>query len=134
MNQRVKNQHKATLVFVYNADSGIFNALSDLAHKTFSPQTYQCNLCALTYSTLSMKKSWKRFLEKLDYTFEFLHADELKQHYNISNTPLPAIFTKKGESLLVWIGADSVNACRTLDDLKNLIINNLQSIETVSNN
>ncbi len=29
-----------SIVFVYNADSGLFNALPDIAHKTFSPATY----------------------------------------------------------------------------------------------
>jgi hypothetical protein len=41
-------QIKISLVFVYNADSGVFNTLSDIAHKIFSPETYACNLCALT--------------------------------------------------------------------------------------
>jgi len=27
------------LVFVYNADSGMFNTLTDIAHKVFSPKT-----------------------------------------------------------------------------------------------
>jgi hypothetical protein len=110
-----------TLVFVYNAGSGLFNALADTAHKIFSPRTYQCQLCALTYSTFGMCKSWKQFLETLDNPFEFLHADELKQSYGIRNTPLPAIFKREGDSLRLWIDADAINACRTLDDLKALI-------------
>ncbi|MBC7930780.1 MAG: hypothetical protein H7Z38_09495, partial [Rubrivivax sp.] len=59
-------QPNHALVFVYNADSGLFNALTDIAHKAFSPATYQCNLCALTHSTFGMRKGWKRFLETLD--------------------------------------------------------------------
>ena len=51
------------LVFVYNARSGLFNALSDAAHKIFSPGTYQCNLCALTHTALGMRGEWRKFLD-----------------------------------------------------------------------
>lgn len=114
-------QPQPTLVFVYNADSGLFNALGDLAHKILAPETYQCNLCALTYSTFGQRKSWKRFLETLDRPFEFLHADELKRRYDVSDVPLPAIFKKETDNLELWIDADSINACRTIDDLQRLI-------------
>ena len=61
---------KAGLVFVYNADSGLFNAVSDAAHKIFSPRTYQCNLCALTHSAIGMRREWKQFLDSLDVPLE----------------------------------------------------------------
>lgn len=111
------------LVFVYNADSGVFNTLTDVAHKIFSPQTYQCNLCALTHSAVGMRTEWKRFLDGLDRPLEFLHADELKARYGVAGVPLPAVFQSDGERLDVLIGADSINACRTMDDLKRLILN-----------
>jgi hypothetical protein len=110
-----------SLVFVYHADSGLFHGLTDMAHKTFSPQTYQCHLCALTYSTFGMRKEWKKFLETLDLPFEFLHADELKRRYGASDTPLPAIFQKSDGKIELWIDAAAINACRTMDDLKQLI-------------
>lgn len=115
-----------TLVFVYNADSGLFNALGDIAHKILAPETYQCNLCALTYSTFGQRKSWKRFLETLGRPLEFLHADELKRRYNVSDATLPAIFKKENDNLELWIDADSINACRTIDDLQRLINKSLQ--------
>ena len=110
-----------TLVFVYNAESGLFNAVTDMAHKVFSPRTYPCNLCALTYSTFRMRANWKRFLETLDRPLEFLHADELNSRYAVSNVPLPAVFKKEGERLELLLGADEINACATLEDLKRLI-------------
>lgn len=112
----------AALVFVYNADSGVFNALADAAHKIFSPQTYACNLCALTHTALGMRGEWRRFLDGLGRPLEFLHADELGARYGVSGVPLPAVFTREGQSLKVLAGADSVNACRTLDDLKRLVL------------
>jgi hypothetical protein len=112
----------ATLVFVYNADSGVFNTLADAAHKIFSPRTYACNLCALTHSAVRMRGEWRRFLDGLGRPLEFLHADELKARYGVSGVPLPAVFWKEGERLKVLAGADSINACATLDDLKRLIL------------
>lgn len=109
------------LVFVYNARSGIFNAAADAAHKLFSPNTYECNLCALTYSTLRMRAGWKSFLETLGRPLEFLHADELANRYGVKGVPLPAVFEKRGGRLELLIGAEAVNACRTLDDLKGLV-------------
>lgn len=125
--KRSPNTPKPGLVFIYNADSGLFNAVTDMAHKVLSPQTYQCNLCALTYSTFRMRKGWKVFLETLEIPLEFLHADELKSRYRISGVPLPAIFKKEGEELELLIDADSINECRTIDDLKQLVRNNLSN-------
>jgi hypothetical protein len=116
-------RHDATpLVFVYNAESGVFNLLADAAHKIFSPRTYPCNLCALTHSAAGMRKEWKRFLDKLGRPLEFLHADELKSRYGVAGVRLPAVFERRGGRLEVLAGADAVNACRTLDDLKRLIL------------
>jgi hypothetical protein len=118
-----RTQHtRPSLVFVYNADSGVFNALTDLAHKIFSPQTYPCNLCAITHSATGMRREWKRFLDTLDRPLEFLHADELKARYGVAGVPLPAIFERDGGALKVLAEADSINACRTIDDLKQLIL------------
>ena len=35
---------RKSIVFVYNADSGLFNMVTDTAHKMLSPDTYECNL------------------------------------------------------------------------------------------
>ena len=117
------DSEKPGLVFVYNADSGLFNALSDAAHKIFSPRTYQCNLCALTHSPLGMRGEWKQFLDGLgDVPLEFLHADELRARYGVAGVPLPAIFKRGDENVEVLIGAEAINACRTLGDLKQLVL------------
>jgi len=110
------------LVFVYNAESGVFNTLADVAHKIFSPDTYACNLCALTHTAFGMRGEWKQFLEGLGVPLEFLHADELKARYRVEGVPLPAVFEREGKSLRVVAGADAINACGTLEELKRLIL------------
>ncbi len=119
---------KPVLIFVYNADAGVFNGLTDLAHKILSPETYQCNLCAVTYSFTGMKKDWKAFLEKLEWPVEFLHRDQLETQYDISDVTLPAIFKKSGEKLDVWLDADAINRCKTLQDLQQLIVEEVKIV------
>lgn len=111
----------ATLIFVYNADSGLFNLAADIAHKIFSPRTYACNLCAVTHSNFGMKNEWRDYLATLTVPFEFLHADEFRAKYNFGKAELPAVFRKEGETLKLAIDAAAVNSCRTIDDLKRLV-------------
>lgn len=115
-------QIKTSLVFVYNADSGVFNALSDIAHKIFSPETYACNLCALTHTNFAMRSEWKRFVETLPMPVEFLHADELKTRYGVENQTLPVVFKKTGERLEILLDTNEINKCRDVAELENLLL------------
>lgn len=112
---------KPTLVFVYNADSGLANTLLDIGHKIVSPQTYNCNLCALTHSTFSMRDEWKQFVAELGIQVEFLHKDELDKQYGIRDVGLPAVFRKSNGALEVWITREEINRCRSLEDLAQLV-------------
>ncbi|MBN4080070.1 hypothetical protein JYT31_00235 [Beggiatoa alba] len=113
-----------TLLFVYNADSGLFNTLSDIAHKILSPDTYACNLCAITHSYFSMRKPWGDFLGSLNVKLEFLHKDELYKQYGDKHTALPAVFFKNGKRPLeLAITADTINQYKTLEELQTAIKN-----------
>jgi len=46
---------KTTKIFVYNADSGPINGLKDYFHKIIKPETYECNLCAVTFGNFLVK-------------------------------------------------------------------------------
>lgn len=120
----------SALVFVYNARAGVFNALADAAHKIFSLRTYQCNLCALTHSAVAMRREWREFLEGLDAPLEFLHSDELEESYGVAGVPLPAIFRREDRDIEMLVDADSINACKSMDDLKRLLLNALDSRPT----
>lgn len=109
------------LIFVYNADSGLFNTLADIGHKIFSPSTYQCDLCALTHGYFSERKAWRRFVESLPIDCEFMHKDEfLAQHPDV-DVQYPVIFLDTGEALKVCVTAKSLAECRELKDLQALI-------------
>ena len=64
------------LVFVYNADSGLFGTATDFTHKILSPSTYRCRLCALTYGNFTIKDEWKSFIAQLPFSITFLHKND----------------------------------------------------------
>lgn len=108
------------LVFVYNADSGFFSSVADSLHKTFSPQTYQCNLCALTYGSVSMKKEWKDFIESLKLETKFLHKDEFEKKFEYK-TSFPVILIEKSGKISILINSRSLNSIGSLGELIQLV-------------
>jgi len=109
------------LIFVYNADSGIIALLGDITHRIISPQTYPCKLCALTYSLTGMIRSWENFIASLNRRVIFLHRNELQKLYGIVDIPLPAVFRVNNSEPQLWIKAEQINDCQTLDELQLLI-------------
>ncbi len=113
------------IIFVYNADSGIINALKDAVEKNVSPETYSCNLCAVTFGTLRMKPEWKRFVRDLPAKIEFLHRDEYTDRYGNPETGFPAAFLVSdgaaGEEPRLFISPEEMNRCENLDDMKELV-------------
>lgn len=117
---------KSKLLFVYNADTGFFNGLSDFAHKILSPKTYNCNLCKLTYGTTSMKKEWKSFIESLDVNIKFMHRNEFVELYPNFELIFPAVLSVNEDALKTVIHAEELNKTHSLEKLINLIVNYLQ--------
>lgn len=110
------------LLFVYNADGGLVNALKDTWHKAVSPETYECALCAITYGALSMRPEWKAYLKRLPYETRFLHRDEWIAAFPGAGEPLPAIFLQEGASPpLVLVRAEEMKLGQSLDELMTLL-------------
>lgn len=107
-----------TLQFVYNAKTGLFNKLTDFAHKAISPKTYDCNLCALTYGTFTMKETWATYLKSLPYPVAFVYRDKWKFRDNESMAfPLVALQTAENE-VEVLLQANQLNEINSLGELK----------------
>lgn len=123
--ERIELESLEKLIFVYNADSGLFNLLSDAAHRVVRPSTYPCKLCAVTFSFTGMRSEWKDFIQSLGYPTEFLHRDELAKKHAITDVTLPAIFAETEKGLQVWITADEINACKSLKDLMSMVSSRL---------
>ncbi len=107
------------LIFVYNADSGLFNTLADMGHKIFSPSTYECRLCALTHGYFSMRKEWAEWLAGLDADLDFLHRDEFIATYPGLAAPLPAVFLQAdGSEPICLLDTDVIRRCADLTALQ----------------
>lgn len=119
-NPRIDDERPA-LVFVYNADSGLFNTLTDIAHKVFSPATYQCHLCELSHGHFTMREEWEAFIQGLHLEGEFLHRDEFIKLFGNRHIDFPAIFIRNGPELDLCVDASTINLCDSIDELKNII-------------
>ena len=88
-----------TLLFIYNANSGKLNALFDAGHKLFSPSTYPCSLCDLTYDTLTENTSWKTFRKESDLNMEFYHKDEFEAKFPNVKMMYPTVLKLESNQL-----------------------------------
>jgi hypothetical protein len=107
------------LVFVYNAKPGVMAGLMDTIHKTLSPDTYACDLCAVTYGAFSMRPEWRDWLKAQPWQTEFAYRDAFRAaHPALADTPLPAIFIRSGTSgLSELVSAQDIHAAKTIPDL-----------------
>lgn len=109
------------ILFVYKADSGLFNTATDIAHKIFSPQTYECSLCALTHGYFTIRKEWEAFIKELGMPVEFLHRDEIDKVSGVDPDNLPAVYRWRNGDWQLCAGAQQIEQCADLDALKTLI-------------
>ena len=109
------------LIFVYNADSGLFNALSDMAHKLLSPKTYSCQLCAITHGAFAERRQWRDFIDDLDTECEFLHRDEFEARHPLEKQEFPAIFREQNGKLALCASAAQIRAIDNIPALKALL-------------
>lgn len=99
----------------------MFNTLTDIAHKVFSPKTYECNLCAISHSYLSERSEWKEFIAGLGVKCEFLHRDEFLKKYSFDEKTFPVIFELTNGELKLRLSAEQINSCKSMEDLKEAI-------------
>ena len=117
---RLFSEENLELIFIYNANSGVVNELIDFAHKIVSPETYDCNLCAISYGPFSMKKKWSTYIETLPFKSTFTYKDKFsKDGYN--NIKFPSVFIRSNEKLNEIISATEINEIKDLDQLKVLL-------------
>lgn len=121
MNMETAQEHTKKLIFIYNADSGVFNLLGDVAKKAFKMDG-TCSLCDLTHNPLSMKDEWKTFIENLPYPTTFLHKNEFIEKCKESSvTTFPAMLLEENGILTELLDADTINSTQDLNELKRII-------------
>jgi hypothetical protein len=110
----------AKLIFVYNADSGLKNAIKDSAQKILRPKTYQCKLCELTFGPFKEKKKWKVFKNNSKLVMKFLHADEFEKLYKSKFRPafqLPVVLIENQYDLDILISSQGLDELHSVDEL-----------------
>lgn len=115
------------LLMIYNADGGLVNGALDLLHKSFSPSTYACRLCEITYGTFGMKAAWRSTIEALPLPVSFLHKDEWQQAFAGNPTPLPAILRETETGLETVISAQDFARITSLEALQGMLADRLSA-------
>ncbi|MCK5400101.1 MAG: GTPase [Flavobacteriaceae bacterium] len=114
----------SSLLFIYNAKSGFANTIIDISNKLLNPETYSCNLCAITYNTFTENKTWKSFRAQSEIDMKFYHIDEFVRRYpNYSNLEFPIILLKKENDLQEFMSSKKINALKNVEDLISVIEN-----------
>ncbi|WP_245526227.1 hypothetical protein [Methanohalophilus mahii] len=118
----------SSIVFVYNADSGLLNEMKDYVHKIVSPASYGCKLCAITYGSTGMKDEWKVFIEQLGIPVRFLHRDEFVENYGNIEASFPCGYIETENDLELFISTEEMNKLNNLKELKILVRTKINSI------
>ena len=105
------------LIFIYNANSGNLNALLDAGHKLFSPSTYKCSLCALTYDTFAENTIWKNFRAESNLDMEFYHKDEFELKFTHVKMTYPAILKLESQQLSVVLDNELLDVISNVETL-----------------
>jgi hypothetical protein len=92
-----------TILFIYNANEGLFSAMADAAHKLISSATYPCSLCAITYGAVSMRGEWKAYLKRLPHETRFYHREDFARDWPGEAVTLPAILEQTGGGTLTMV-------------------------------
>ena len=110
------NAHRTridTLVFIYNADGGLLNGIMDSVHKTVSPATYSCSLCAMTYGVFAMSAKWREWLKALPVAAQFYHRDDSP----FGAMALPAVLARRGSDIEKVLSAATLRGLPDVDAL-----------------
>ena len=101
------------LIFVYNADGGIAQGIMDSMHKTLSPSTYPCSLCAITYGAFTMDRRWRAWLNGLAVPSVFYHKDDSPYR----DIALPVVLVERGGQIATLVSAERLDTLASVDAL-----------------
>jgi len=114
-----KEYPKGSLVFVWNADAGMLNAIRDSLHKWISPETYSCKLCALTHGFSSARQDWKDFLRDFERPAYFCYRDTVQDTGILLNFPetYPLVLELRKGQWLPLLTAEDFKEISSLEEL-----------------
>ena len=115
----------SALIFVYNADSGLANALLDTGRRIFSPSKYPCSLCMVTYGPFGMKDDWKKFTSQLPYKVLFLHKNELPRKLRTMPLDFPCLLLQEPKVTQIIINREMFRKIKDLHTLQKMVVESL---------
>jgi hypothetical protein len=118
-------QQGQMLVFVYNLERGSLSALTDYHKSSTAVKISPCNLYALIFSPVGMKKGWKRFISDLGIPPRYLYRDEFVIETGAVKHSFPAVFIQSGKSFEEIISPDEINRVESTDSLIALVTQRL---------
>jgi hypothetical protein len=114
------------LLFVYNAKAGLLAGIIDSVHKTLSPGTYACDLCAITYGATSMKPEWREWLKRLALPTQFFHLDDFRAAWPDAHFALPAILSERSGKLEALVSPSEFKTVSSVNELIMLLEKKLE--------
>ena len=121
------------LVFVYNANAGFVAGIMDTIHKTVSPDTYDCALCAVTHGAFTMDKEWRAYLKALPIESAFYHRPDFRLAFpDKADCPLPIIAVERDGRLEIILGADELKQAHEIPRLMSALDDKLLSLGVFS--
>ena len=113
------------LLFVYNINRGNLSAMADYQKSSIPGKSPPCNLYALIFSPVGMKKGWKRFINDLGIPSRFLYRDEFFLETGTEKQSYPAVYLQSGKLVQEMITADEINHLDSVDSLILLVTQRL---------
>jgi hypothetical protein len=106
------------LLFVFNADTGSFNALLDSARKLL--RLNGCTLCSITHGLAGEKSEWRECKEEIGVPVDYVHRDEISAELRgVVGDQLPCIVAQTGTDLILLLAPDVLERCQgSVADLK----------------
>lgn len=113
------------LVFVYNLDRSSLFSMTDYHKSSTAAKISPCNLYALVFSPVGMKKGWKRFINDLGIPSRYLYRDEFAIETGIGEHTFPAVYIQSKKSFEEIIGSDEINRMDSTDSFIALVTRRL---------
>jgi len=106
------------LLFVFNADTGSFNAFLDSAKKLL--RLNGCTLCSITHGLAGEKSEWRECKEEIGVPVDYVHRDEISGELrSVVGDQLPCIVAQTGSDLILLLTPDVLDRCQgSVADLK----------------
>lgn len=103
------------LIFVYNAKKGLRNKVLDGLHKVLSPDTYACDLCAITHHAAGKRKQWKAFLRESNVTMHFYYSDSIPTEFD-QNFAYPVVLRYENSTVTLILDKQDFAAINDLNE------------------